>query len=698
MTKIHVVPHQHFDIIWRRPVEWYEKRRKDLYKQALDLLEKNPTFTFTFCQALTFRTFLETNRKRKASVINLLKEKRLEFIGGPETICDLNMSSGISILKNIESGKNWFKEELGYEIRAGAFEDAFGVSAQLPQILKISGYDFYKAGRMPQSGQNDLCGDFLWEGTDGSQIKCISPLRDNTLWGWGYSENPDKSVKLDQNARHEKIYNHLKKTASLEKDRENMLFVAMGEEHDILESIVEILPRLNEETGAEFIFSTFTKYYDSLPDDYWQTRPVASHKTDLSRIFTGCYASRYLSKKHPRNLEHKLIGAQFENAEKKKKIDYSPAWKNLFIMQFHDAICGCHVSENAKFLKRLYKQSLDSLNAPQKILIPWEPYLPNMKEKFTSSVKATSNQSWGKFKITTENDALRNITYKNASLGKLCEISLREDSGTLWTEEYSDKSYLFSGKEKIERMRKSKNFLEATTSGENSGFRKMWPGFSQLVWKKTLLMHKSGYIFVNIELDWLGNSTEIALRWNSSFVNNCNIEIPFGSRNLNAYQKTEDTIWGESFPVLNWAKTDDFILFNNGTPAHVIRNGKLETILLRSPVKRWSPWFPVTPDKTSWDNGKSQFSFLWAPNESRLKNSDLHRIGMEFNLKTECEQGCFPWAKRIPENLVIAEAEFDGEKTNLLLFESDGNRTKWRDSDLDVNETFEAFEIKRIAV
>ena len=150
---LHVTPHSHFDVIWRRPFAWYTTRRAQIYRRALDLLEQRPDFRYSFCQALPLQLFLRQHPREKKRFTRFLAEGRLEIIGGPWTIPDLNLSSGESILRNQLQGLRWFKRTFGLTITTACMEDAFGIPASLPRLLRAAGLDFYRASRMPRPGQ-----------------------------------------------------------------------------------------------------------------------------------------------------------------------------------------------------------------------------------------------------------------------------------------------------------------------------------------------------------------------------------------------------------------------------------------------------------------------------------------------------------------------------------------------------------------
>ena len=690
MKIVHIVPHQHFDLVWRRETSWYLNKREELYKAAFKLLKDNSETTFSFCQALPFREFINNNPEYKSLAREFFDSGRLEIIGGAESVSDLNMSRGETVLRNVRQGKKYFSHDFGYEIKAGAFEDAFGVPEQLPGMLKLSGYEFYKAGRMPRPGQNDLCGDFIWIGRDGSEIRCVSSPAECSDWGWGFPDDPDAFQNPDKDIRYQKIYSRLAHAADLEPD--NLLYMMTGEEHDIPEFLPEIVRELNENVPeVEFRFSTFNNYYDSLSEEYWNNVPHYDASTDLARIFTGCYTSRIDSKMDARKLENQLLGRSISSTVGKGGEVAKHDWENLFVLQFHDAICGCHIEENAQYLKKLYQQSIIEKTFYE---LPWEPVLPDFRVVGGEIVDIPEGLFiFGGFGIEIIEGRLHNILTGSTARGTLCDLIMREDSGTLWTEEYSGRKKVCDADEKIILIRVDNEKLELVTGGKIDEFRKMWPGFSCLEYKKIYRFRKDlEAVELEIELDWLGNSTEVALSWNcgNADIEECRVEIPFGSRIRKAGKESGDTICGDAFPVLNWACTNDFAVFNQGTPAYAIREARMETIILRSPVKRWSPWFPVTPDLSCWNNGKRSYKFLWYPLKKNYMASELHRLGMEFNLGQNIKKSDNEIFKDLPDNLVVADAEFIDGDLALTVYEADGVETVWK------NETFTPFAIKRI--
>ncbi|NQU40687.1 MAG: hypothetical protein HQ523_12090 [Lentisphaerae bacterium] len=420
---VHVVPHQHLDIVWRREVAWYRQRRTELYTQALTLLSAHPEATFTFGQAVPICEFLTTEPRWHEPMARLLAEGRLEITGGSETICDLNMCSPGAVVENMASGLDWFESELGYRVTVG---------------------------------------DFYWTAWDGTGIRCVAPAAGHSDWGWGcHPNNPDASWVLSPAQRRANVLKALLVVA--DSPAAHVLFTVMGEEQDVVDDL---------------------------------------------RVVT------------------------------------------------HAAFDTAHTQ---------------------------------------------------------------------------------------------------------------------------------WPGFALLQVRKALhVAADSSAVDVQLELWWIGCTTEVSVTWAAAGdrVEAFTTETLCGSATHSAYTPTANTITGAAFPALNWVRAGDMALFNRGTPGHAIREGQLETMLLRSPVKRWAPWFPVTSTDDMYDNGYHVFTFRVDLDAEGRACSDLHRCGMAFNLPaSEPTQAC-PALIGLPPTVVAAAVRPEGDKgTRVLLFEADGLATDWNAPD-----------------
>ncbi len=672
---LHIVPHQHFDLVWRRDHQWYRRRRAKLYIQAFELLSSNEQTTFSFSQAYALEEFLTSYPQYKEPVRQWLRQGRLEFIGGMLTIADVNLSSLGALIQNINQGRQWFRREFDYEVAVGAFEDAFGVSAQLPQVLHLAGYQCYKAGRMPRINQDEPVGNYRWQAQNGSTIRCISNTPCGMSWGWGNRDNPDEppvTAIADKCAR---VKADLVKAIEGATGVEHALITVMGEEHDILRELPQIIDELNAEYQSRNIrlqFSTYQNYYREFTDAEWETTPVYAATEDFSRLFTGCYTSRIDSKIRPRQLEMRAFAAASPVPDK--------VWRNLALMQFHDAIAGCHVTENAQFLSGLYNESCREL-AKRHYRIFWDRVLPDFTGGEVSESALPAD--FGDWSFVRDGEKVA-MTYR-CHLVPDISLLAREDSGTLWTEEYSDRRTDFADRETLTKVYRRGRALCMQFDVEERNFRLFWPGFSRLVYRKTLtFLPDSAWIKMDLDLDFLGNSTEIAVRIAGDRPLTEGVaEIPGGTVGRTGYPR--QLVCGDAFPALNFVRFDRYAWCNAGTPSHAFRDNGLENIILRSPVKRWAPWFPVTATDDMWDNGPRNYQFIFCADNNNLSRCDLHKAGIEFNLMA---QGISFAVQNLdlPANLMVAALTEEA----VYVYETEGHEAVWR------GLTFGPLEIKKV--
>src|SRR5262249_47694356 len=124
-----------------------------------------------------------------------IKQGRLELVGGMDIMPDVNKPGGESLVHQIQYGKRYYREKLGVDVKCGWLVDTFGFHPQMPQILKLGGYDsFWFARGIPNP---DHPWEFLWEGTDGPRIPSVWLPR-----GYGiFSHAPDELPKFEEFAK-----------------------------------------------------------------------------------------------------------------------------------------------------------------------------------------------------------------------------------------------------------------------------------------------------------------------------------------------------------------------------------------------------------------------------------------------------------------------------------------------------------------
>ncbi len=165
----YVIPHTHWEGAVFITREEYLEMGLPHILTALRLLKEHPNYRFTLDQVEYFRAFLERYPEEADAFRKFVAEGRLEIVGGLNVMPDDNMPSGESFVRQMLYAKGYCREALGVDVKVGWLLDTFGHHAQMPQILRLAGYNSFwfargvtNPARMPS--------EFLWQGIDGTQI------------------------------------------------------------------------------------------------------------------------------------------------------------------------------------------------------------------------------------------------------------------------------------------------------------------------------------------------------------------------------------------------------------------------------------------------------------------------------------------------------------------------------------------------
>lgn len=208
----------------------------------------------------------------------------------------------------------------------------------------------------------------------------------------------------------------------------------------------------------------------------------------------------------------------------------------------------------------------------------------------------------------------------------------------MWTEDYPGREwYEKPGDAPLERVERGEIFDRAVWRGLVRWPEVPWPGFTRLCWRRSLLLfHNSPCAWLRLELDWWGNSTEIGWRLGTTGAAEaprCHGAAPFGWVPRKGHAPNVRGYTSEVFPSPRWLHARfgaaGWLVLHRGTPAWRAVRGAVENVLLRSPVKRWTPFFPVQPPPGCWENGRHVFDFLLLP-RARFDGAVAERLGLQF--------------------------------------------------------------------
>ncbi len=174
------VGHTHIDVAWLWDL--YQTRHKAVrsFSTVLKLMELYPEYRFMSSQAALYNMVKQDAPDLFTRIQEAVKAGRWEVEGGMWVEADCNLASGESLARQFLYGQAFFQREFGQRSRILWLPDVFGYSAALPQILKLSGIDYFMTTKLSWSEFNLSPYDtFLWVGLDGSKVLThFSPARD----------------------------------------------------------------------------------------------------------------------------------------------------------------------------------------------------------------------------------------------------------------------------------------------------------------------------------------------------------------------------------------------------------------------------------------------------------------------------------------------------------------------------------------
>ncbi len=180
IAKADCVGHTHIDVAWLWDL--YQTRHKTVrsFATVLKLMELYPEYKFMSSQAALYNMVKQDEPELFARIKEAVAAGRWEVEGGMWVEADCNLASGESLARQFLHGQNFFTREFGKRSRILWLPDVFGYSAALPQILKLSGIDYFMTTKLSWSEFNLSPYDtFTWKGLDGSEVLThFSPARD----------------------------------------------------------------------------------------------------------------------------------------------------------------------------------------------------------------------------------------------------------------------------------------------------------------------------------------------------------------------------------------------------------------------------------------------------------------------------------------------------------------------------------------
>jgi alpha-mannosidase len=163
--------HSHLDLVWLWPEQIGEGKAVHTFANVNRLMELYPEFRFAYSQPASYEAVGRRAPALLRAVGARLRRGQWEATGGLYVESDSNIVCGEGLARSFMLGQAAFKRLTGSASRVLWLPDLFGFSACLPQLMRLSGVDYFfttkttwnKVNRFPYSS-------FLWRGPGDHQV------------------------------------------------------------------------------------------------------------------------------------------------------------------------------------------------------------------------------------------------------------------------------------------------------------------------------------------------------------------------------------------------------------------------------------------------------------------------------------------------------------------------------------------------
>jgi alpha-mannosidase len=332
LAKAALTGHSHLDLVWLWPEQVGEGKAVHTFANVNRLMALYPEFRFAYSQPASYEAVGRRSPELHRAVRARLRSGQWEATGGMYVESDSHVACGEGLARSFIFGQEAFQKLSGRRSRILWLPDLFGFSACLPQLMQLSGVDYFFTTKTTWNTVNRFPhSSFVWRGPGGhgvvshvtqgvqfnntlavDQVRaCVHQNQQGDLHpevlmpnGWG-DGGGGPSAEMCERARR---LNSLRGLPALKWDQPEAFFDRLAKKR-------AALPALDGEIYLEYHRGTFTT----------QSR-VKSHFRALERALQAREAALVVTGKKP--------GA-----------DLAHAWRRLVFAQFHDYIPGSSIPE-----------------------------------------------------------------------------------------------------------------------------------------------------------------------------------------------------------------------------------------------------------------------------------------------------------------------------------------------------------------
>lgn len=369
------VGHSHIDMAWLWRLSATREKASRTFSTVLNLMEQYPEYRFMHSSPQLYQ-FLKTDYPQIFErVQSKIRTGQWEITGGMWVEPDTNLPSGESLVRQFLFGKRFIEKEFDQTTKVVWLPDVFGYSAQMPQIIKKSGMDYFMTTKISWNQFNHFPYDtFMWHGLDGTGVLThFITTPENGSWYYTYNGTltPEEIPGIWRNYKQKEVNDEL------------LLAYGWGDggggpTREMLETAraLENLPGIpyTQLDKVEPFFERLNSKVNGKPLDAWRGELYFEYHR-------GTYTSQAHNKKCNRRIEELmhliecayaiLLAKGWVNAY--PQVEINAIWERILNNQFHDVLPGSSIREVYEDTKADYEalfQSAQSLL--QQAITAWE--------------------------------------------------------------------------------------------------------------------------------------------------------------------------------------------------------------------------------------------------------------------------------------------------------------------------------------
>lgn len=163
--------HAHIDSAWLWPIRETIRKCARTFSNVLDLLDRYPDVKFACSSAQQLAWMEERYPEIFARIQVQVAAGRFVLVGGQWVEPDTNLPGSEATARQLIVGKRWFLDKFGVETTEVWLPDTFGYSGALPQLIRLSGADWFMTQKISWNQTNRMPHHtFWWEGIDGTRV------------------------------------------------------------------------------------------------------------------------------------------------------------------------------------------------------------------------------------------------------------------------------------------------------------------------------------------------------------------------------------------------------------------------------------------------------------------------------------------------------------------------------------------------